>query len=98
MPLDPRQKVAVGALGAVASAAVVFLVVRTPDATKKPSAEAADAGGASADEDPPNLASVIAKARPLMDGGTAEQPNAGTLIMTGWANRHLRWRDVAVEK
>jgi hypothetical protein len=47
------------------------------------------------DEDPPTLAAAIARARPAMvdQQGTA---SAGTLMLTGWANRHLRLEAVEV--
>jgi hypothetical protein len=62
-----------------------------------PTAPAADGPAASPDdEDPPTLATAIAKARPLMTGDAAGT-TAGTLVLIGWSNRHLRWQDVAVD-
>jgi hypothetical protein len=49
----------------------------------------------SADDDPPTLAGAISKAR-QWPGRDPDATTARSLVLLGWANRHLAWSDVEV--
>jgi hypothetical protein len=80
-----------GALGVCAVLALVYVVAFRGEAAA-PALPAAPA----LDEDPPTLAGAIAKSRQWA-GNDVDATTARSLVLVGWANRHLSWQDVDVK-
>jgi len=57
---------------------------------------AADQASVSPDEDPPTLAGAVLKAG-AHAGHDVEATSSRSLVLAGWANRHLQWKDVDVK-
>jgi hypothetical protein len=74
-----------------ACAALAFAVVACRRSAPPP--EPAPALGP--DEDPPTLAGAVEKARQWA-GSDVNATTARSLVLVGWANRHLTWSDVNV--
>jgi len=84
------RRIGVGAGAAIVLAALVYAYAAWKD---EPPASPANIA---ADEDPPTLAGAVRKAAEHA-GNDVEATSSRSLVLAGWANRHLQWKDVDVK-